>query len=314
MYDPAVEVSIVNNNVFTAASTLLIVTVGWLITDWIVEPRLQSLEVDGDPAQMPKFDKVTKREVAGMFAAMVSVIVGVGVMVWWAWPTDSVLRHGGSLTDFHAPLMQMIVPLIFLFSVVPGIVHGYVAGTVKSHRDIVKGMSKAMETMAYYIVLAFFCALFIWMFAQTKMGILLAVEGAEFLKSLGMPGFVTLFGIIILVGGINLLVGSASAKWGLISAVFVPMLMELGISPDLAQAAYRVGDSSTNIITPLMPYFPLVVVYCQRYVKGTGIGTLAAMMLPYSLWFLSAWTVFLLLYYAIGLPLGIQSSYTYPPH
>ena len=313
MYDPAVQVSIVNNNVFTAASTLLIVSVGWYITDWIVEPRLETLKVDGDPAQMPKFDKVTKREIAGMVAAIVSVIVGVGVMVWWAWPTDSVLRHDGSLTDFHAPLMGMIVPLIFLFSVVPGIVHGYVAGTVKSHRDVVKGMSNAMETMAYYIVLAFFCALFIWMFAQTKMGILLAVEGAEFLKSLGMPGFITLFGIILLVGLINLLVGSASAKWGLISAVFVPMLMELGISPDLAQAAYRVGDSSTNIITPLMPYFPLVVVFCQRYVKKTGIGTLVSLMLPYSIALIILWSVLLVVFWTLGLPLGSQSSYVYPP-
>ncbi len=111
----------------------------------------------------------------------------------------------------------------------------------------------------------------------------------------------------------NLFVGSASGKWGLLAPIFVPMLMTLGVSPDLTQAAYRVGDSSTNIITPLMPYFPLVVVYCQRYVKGTGIGTLAAMMLPYSLWFLSTWTVFLLIYYAIGLPLGFGASYTYPP-
>ena len=118
--------------------------------------------------------------------------------------------------------------------------------------------------------------------------------------------------LVLLTGFINLFVGSASAKWALLAPIFVPMLMELGISPDLTQAAYRVGDSTSNIITPLMPYFPLVVVYCQRYVKGTGIGTLTAMMLPYSITFLISWTIFLLVYYAIGLPLGIQASYTYP--
>jgi len=107
-------------------------------------------------------------------------------------------------------------------------------------------------------------------------------------------------------------VGSASAKWALLAPIFVPMLMQLGISPDLTQAAYRIGDSSTNIITPLMPYFPLVVVYCQRYVKHAGIGTVTAMMLPYSLCFLVAWSAFLLLFWQLGLPLGLQASYSYP--
>jgi aminobenzoyl-glutamate transport protein len=122
----------------------------------------------------------------------------------------------------------------------------------------------------------------------------------------------TIVGIVMLTAFINIFVGSASGKWGLLAPIFIPMLMQLGISPDLTQAAYRVGDSSTNIITPLMPYFPLVVVYCQRYVKSTGIGTVTAMMLPYSITFLITWTIFLLLYTFIGLPLGIQSSYTYP--
>ena len=140
----------------------------------------------------------------------------------------------------------------------------------------------------------------------------LALEGAEVLRQWALPSSMTIVGIIILTGIVNIFIGSASGKWGMLAPIFVPMLMSLGISSDLTQAAYRVGDSSTNIITPLMPYFPLVVVYCQRYVKNTGIGTLAAMMLPYSVWFLATWTAFLLIYTAIGLPLGIQSSYTYP--
>jgi aminobenzoyl-glutamate transport protein len=128
-----------------------------------------------------------------------------------------------------------------------------------------------------------------------------------------MPATITIVGIILLTGLINLFVGSASAKWALLAPIFLPMLMQLGISPDLAQAAYRIGDSSTNIITPLMPYFPLVVVFCQRYVKSTGIGTVTAMMLPYSVTFLIAWTIYLLLYWAAGIPLGLQSSYIYSP-
>jgi aminobenzoyl-glutamate transport protein len=127
-----------------------------------------------------------------------------------------------------------------------------------------------------------------------------------------MPAQVTLVGIVIVTGFVNLLVGSASAKWALLAPILVPMLMSLGISPDLTQAAYRVGDSTTNIITPLMPYFPLIVVFCQRYVINAGIGTLVAMMLPYSVVFLVAWSAFLLIYWAFGIPLGVQALYGYP--
>jgi aminobenzoyl-glutamate transport protein len=169
-----------------------------------------------------------------------------------------------------------------------------------------------MSGMGYYIVMAFFAAQFIAAFGNSNLGALLALEGAALLKALAVPSGVTIVGILLLTAFINLFVGSASAKWALLAPIFVPMLMSLGISPDLTQAAYRIGDSSTNIITPLMPYFPLVVVFCQRYVKSTGIGTVVAMMLPYSMTFLVVWTVFLLGYWALGIPLGLQASYTYP--
>jgi aminobenzoyl-glutamate transport protein len=216
------------------------------------------------------------------------------------------------LTASTAPLMQSIVPLIFLLFLIPGVVFGYVAGTVKDHRDIVKGMSKTMSTMGYYIVMAFFAALFIAAFSQSNLGALLALKGAGLLKAMALPASVTMMGIILLTGTVNLLIGSASAKWALLAPIFVPMLMTLGFSPELTQAAYRVGDSTTNIITPLMPYFPLVVVYCQRYVKRTGIGTLVSLMLPYSISFLVLWTAFLLVYWMLGIPLGLQAPYTYP--
>ncbi|MGB0925065.1 MAG: AbgT family transporter, partial [Pseudoalteromonas shioyasakiensis] len=154
--------------------------------------------------------------------------------------------------------------------------------------------------------------LFIAAFSKSNLGALLAIEGAQLLKAMALPSSVTVVGIIFLTAFVNLFVGSSSAKWALLGPIFVPMLMQLGISPDLTQAAYRVGDSSSNIITPLMPYFPLVVVYCQKYVKGTGIGTLIAMMLPYSIAFLIGWSIFLLAYWGLGIPLGLQSSYAYP--
>jgi aminobenzoyl-glutamate transport protein len=139
-----------------------------------------------------------------------------------------------------------------------------------------------------------------------------ALKGAAVLQALALPSQLTIVGIIGLTGFVNILVGSASAKWALLAPIFVPMLMQLGLSPELTQAAYRVGDSTTNIITPLMPYFPLVVVFSRRYVRSAGIGTLVSLMLPYSVTFLVTWTVLLLAYWAVGLPLGIQAPYTYP--
>jgi aminobenzoyl-glutamate transport protein len=207
--------------------------------------------------------------------------------------------------------MRSIVPLIFLLTAVPGVIFGYLSGTFASSKDLIKTMSKAMNGMAYYIVMAFFCALFIDAFAKSNIGALIAVKGANFLRDLALPAQVTMVGIIFLTAFVNLFVGSASAKWALISPVFVPMLMNLGLSPDLTQAAYRIGDSSSNIITPLLPYFPLVVVFCQRYSKSTGLGTMVSLMLPYSISLLVLWSIWLLAYWALGIPLGLQSSYTY---
>jgi aminobenzoyl-glutamate transport protein len=311
--DPERLVNPLCNLLFTALSSFLIIGLGWYITDRVIEPRLRGTTVDGDTEDIPQMEELTARERRGLWAGLASMVLCVVALVAVTWPTGSPLRApGGELTVFSAPLMQSIVPLIFIFFLVPGVVYGYAAGTVKSHRDIVQGMSKAMSSMGYYIAMVFFVALFIAAFNQANLGALLALKGADFLRALALPGQVTIVGIILLSGFVNLLVGSASAKWALLAPIFVPMLMQVGLSPELTQAAYRVGDSTTNIITPLMPYFPLVVVYCRRYVKGTGIGTLVSVMLPYSVAFLIAWTAFLLIYWALGIPLGLQAPYTYP--
>ena len=298
---------------FTALSSLLVIGVGWYLTDRVIEPRLKDTPVDGDPDEMPKMEELTADDRRGFLAGVGAMAAGLLVLTLWALPGGSSLRGpDGSLTSFAAPLMGMMVPLIFLLFLVPGVVHGYVAGTVKTHRDIVKGMTAAMGTMSYYLVMAFFAAQFIAAFNNSNVGLLIALKGANFLRDLALPPQVTIVGIILLTSVVNIFVGSASAKWALLSSIFVPMLMGLGIAPELTQAAYRVGDSVTNIITPLMPYFPLVVVFCQRYVKSTGIGTVASLMLPYSVVLLVTWTLFLIAYWIVGLPLGIQGAYTYP--
>ena len=370
-----------SNWYFTAASTLLLVLLGWFITDKIIEPRLKkTAEIDGDPEEMPKMETLGPKEKKGLIAGLAAMVIGIAILVAVSLPENSPLRspagfritpdavakmkaaglpedvatklspilgqelfgktafdnalkarlgednfktHGAlvtanaepvapQLTANTAPLMLSIVPLIFLLFIIPGIVYGYVAGTVTSHRDIISGMSKSMSTMGYYIVLAFFAALFIAAFGQSNIGALLALKGANGLQALALPPQVTIIGIIFLTALVNLLIGSASAKWALLAPIFVPLLMQLGLSPELAQAAYRIGDSTTNIITPLMPYFPLVVVFAQRYVKNTGIGTMISVMLPYTVIFFVVWIVFLLIYWALGIPLGVQAPYTYP--
>ena len=311
--DPALAVNPLNNWFFTLASSAVVIVVGWYVTDRVVEPRLAATPVDGELAGDAPQGDLEPRERRALRWALLASAVGIVLLVVSAWPGTSVWRGAsGALTSVDAPLMKAIVPLIFLLFLLPGVVYGYASGNFKTHRDVVEGMSKSMSGMGYYLVMAFFAAQFIAAFAQSNVGVLLALEGAEWLRRSGLPLGATVVGIILLTAFVNLLVGSASAKWALIAPIFVPMLMQLGVSPDLTQAAYRVGDSTTNIITPLMPYFPLVVLFCRRYVRGTGIGTVVALMIPYSVLLLVSWSAFLLVYWGLGLPLGIQSSYVYP--
>lgn len=317
--DPARTVNPLCNWYFMAFSSILVVLIGWFITDRIIEPRLRrEVPVDADQTDMPRMDPLTAGEKRGLYAGLATIGVAILLLVLACLPANSPFRvqqgpHAGALGAHGSPLMDSIVPLIFLLFLIPGVVYGVVAGTVHSHRDVVKGMSKSMSTMGYYLVLAFFAALFTYAFRESNLGALVALKGAALLEALNFPAEATIVGIILLSTLVNLLIGSASAKWALLGPIFVPMLMQLGLSPELTQAAYRVGDSSTNIITPLMPYFPLVVAFAQRYVKNTGIGTMIAMMLPYSLSFLVLWTGFLIFYWQVlGLPLGLDAPYTYP--
>lgn len=311
--DPVREVNPLCNWLFTSISSVLVIAVGWFITDKIIEPRLAGTKLDGDEVEAAQMHDLSAQERKGLWAGIAAMVLGLVLLVVWVWPEDSPLRSAdGSITSFSAPIMQSIVPLIFLLFLIPGTVYGYVAKTTKDHRDLIQGMSKTMSTMGYYLVMIFFCAQFTSAFGKSNLGALLAVKGADFLKALGLPGTVTIVGIILLSALVNLLVGSASGKWALLAPIFVPILMQVGLSPELTQAAYRVGDSTTNIITPLMPYFPLVVAFGQRWVKNTGIGTITSLMLPYSITLLITWTIFLVIYWMIGVPLGLQASYVYP--
>ncbi|WP_025819262.1 AbgT family transporter [Shewanella marina] len=311
--DPTIQVNPLNNWFFAASSCIPIVLVIWYLTDKILEPRLQRTHrVNNDEVDVPAMNEVTDKELKAFRIASIVMMAAIVGFFALALPESSTLRDAnGSLTSFSAPLMKSIVPLIFIFFLLPGLVYGYLTGAFTKTADVVAAMSKSMSGMAHYIVMAFFCAQFVAAFSQSNLGALIAVEGADLLKAMNLPAEVTVIGMVFLVAFVNLFVGSSSAKWALIGPVLVPMLMQLNISPDLSQAAYRIGDSSSNIVTPLMPYFPLVVVYCQRYVKNIGIGTLISMMLPFSISLIAIWSTWLLVYWGLGLPLGLGASYSY---
>ncbi|MBI0400241.1 AbgT family transporter [Cyclobacterium marinum] len=313
--DPNITLNPLNNIFFTGLSSIVVIAVGWYLTDKVIEPRLKrTTTVDENLSDLPKMEQLKPEEKTAFKIASLVMVLGLFGLFFWAYPEDSSLRsESGEITSFAAPLMRSIVPFIFLIFWIPGIIFGFLSKNYKTSADVIASMSKSMGGMSHYIVMAFFCALFIDSFAQSNIGAMIALKGASFLQSLHLPSQVTVISIVFLSAIVNLLVGSASAKWALISPIFVPMLMQLQISPDLTQAAYRVGDSVSNIITPLNPYFPLVVIYCQKYIKKTGIGTLVSIMLPYSIYLLFIWTVFLLIYWTLGIPLGLQSSYEYLP-
>lgn len=312
--DPTVEVNPLCNWGFMSASALFLIGIGWWVTDRILEPRLLAgAAPDGEQADPSLLQEVSAIESKALRVAALTAAAIVAAVVLACWPASSALRApDGPLVTPAAPLMQMVVPVLFVLLLVPGIAYGGTAGTVKSHRDLVQAMTKGMSSISYYVVMAFFAAQFTAAFTQSNLGLLIAIKGGSALKSWQLPTQMTLGGIILLTAAINLLIGSASAKWALLSPIFVPMLMTVGLSPELTQAAFRVGDSSTNIVTPLMPFFPLVVLYARRYVTDAGAGTVISLMLPYSMAFLVVWTLLLAVFWTFELPLGLQAGYTYP--
>ena len=251
-------------------------------------------------------DKVTKEEEKGLRWAGIALLVFIGVLLVMLVPQNGILRNpeNGSILDGSA-FIQGIVTIIALLFLIPGVAYGIAAGTVKNDKAVVGAMAKAMSSMGEYLVLAFVAAQFVQYFTWTNLGTILAVKGAAFLELTGMTGVTMLVGFIIVTGFINLFIGSASAKWAIMAPIFVPMLMKIGYSPEFTQLAYRIGDSTTNIITPLMSYFAVVIAFANKYDEDMGIGTLISTMIPYSIMFLISWTVLLILWYFIpGLPIG----------
>ncbi len=298
------------NYYFLAASAFLVTILGTWITEAIVAPRLGEYKGDAEPESLEKLSSDEKR---GIGFALIASALFAAFILFGAIPESGYLRDPQTGSLLKSPLLSGIVALIFFGGVLVGVAYGVGARTFKSANNVIEAMEGSMKTMSVYLVLAFFAAQFVAFFNWTNLGIIVAVEGAEFLKSLNLSGVTLIIAFVILSIILDLFIGSASAKWAVMAPVFVPMLMLLGYSPELTQAAYRIGDSVCNIITPLMSYFPLIVAFAQKYDKNAGIGTIMAMMMPYSLAFFVGWTLFLIVWFWFGLPLGSGAELYYPP-
>ena len=325
--DPAWTANIAGNWYFISAMTLLFLPIIWYVTDKIIEPRLGAwkggmtagVDSDGlspDPSEHDGALASKGLRHAGLAALFV---VGLWLLMVFAPGTplideaacDAVPAADCSIHTQLAPLYRSLVAAFFVLFLLTGWAYGRATGTIKNHRDLVEMMAESMKDMGYYLVLAFAAAHFVAMFGWSNLGLITAVHGAAGIESTGLPLPLVLGLMVIFAALLNLFVGSASAKWALLAPILVPMLMLLGISPEGATAAYRVGDSATNIITPLMVYFPLILVFAQRWQKDFGLGSLTAMMLPYSVWLLISGTVLIVLWFYLGIPLGPDAPVGY---
>jgi aminobenzoyl-glutamate transport protein len=286
--------------------TVVFVPIGWWVTDKIIEPRLGTYD---PPASAPidlSAAELSKAERRGLFWAGVAALLVIGL---WAWltvgPQPSFIDMSAETAEARMnPFYQSLVAGFFVLFLMCGVFYGVAAGTVKSERDVVRMTGQSMADMGPYIVLAFVAAHFVAMFNWSNLGAIIAINGAESLKASGLSAPGLLAGIVVLSAMINLVIGSASAKWAALAPVMVPMLMLLGISPEMTTAAYRMGDSVTNIVTPLMVYFPLILTFCQRWNPEFGLGSLMAVMLPYSLFFMIAGVAMTAGWVWLELPLG----------
>jgi aminobenzoyl-glutamate transport protein len=299
--DPAYSVNPACNYYFLAASVFFITAAGTFVTERIVEPRLGTYTGD---APVGTIEVLTPAERRGLRFTLAGGLLFTLVVLAGILPTGGFLREIGTGSVLHSPFLRGIVFFIFLGGTVLGIAYGVGAGTIKSDADVIKGMGKALETLGVYLVLVFFAAQFVAYFGWTHLGLIVAVEGAGFLGRSGLPDIPLFLAFILLTAAVNLAMGSASAKWAIMAPVFVPMLMLLGHSPEFTQLAYRIGDSTSNIISPMMSYFALIVAFLQKYDPKAGIGTVIATMLPYTVTFLIVWSLMLVVWMLLGLPVG----------
>ncbi|MGQ1787478.1 MULTISPECIES: AbgT family transporter [unclassified Saccharicrinis] len=300
--DANYQVNPTANYYFMVASTFVIAFAGTIVTEKIVEPRLGSYTKNEDDLK-EKFDHLSKLEKKGLMYAGILFLTILMVTLVGIIPQNGFFRgtEGGLL---NSPLIKGVVSMLFIVAGLMGLIYGFTTKAFRNDADVMNGMGKSMKTLASYLVLVFFAAQFVAYFKWSNLGIILAVKGAGLLMSsdIGLIPLMILF--ILLSAAINMLMGSASAKWAILAPIFIPMFMIMGYSPELSQVVYRIGDSVTNVISPMMSFYALIIAFVQKYDPKAGIGTIIATMLPYTMIFLVVWILLLVVWLLTGLPLG----------
>ncbi|HZW08878.1 MAG TPA: AbgT family transporter [Phycisphaerales bacterium] len=326
--DPEYAVEPPANWWFMIASTVLVTLAGWAVSSLIVERRFaRKSPEEGGPSTVDAADlraqRLTGREWAALGWAMLVVAIASGLLIAAAlvpgWPLDDARGRMGAIpgvvrgADQFDRWVESIVPLLFLVFLLPGVVYGIATGVIRKGADMARLMTETMAAMAPIIVLSFFAAQFIEYFKYSNLDKMLAYAGGARLAESGMSPSVLLVAFIVFVATFNICIASMSAKYSMLAPIFVPMFMLVGISPELTQCAYRIGDSVTNIITPLNAYMIIILVVMQKYAPRAGMGTLISTMLPYTLVLIVLWTAMLLGWIELGLELGPGGPLTYTP-
>ncbi|HSL17714.1 MAG TPA: AbgT family transporter [Methylomirabilota bacterium] len=304
LVDPTYVVNPACNYYFMAVSTVLIVVLGTVVTERLVEPRLGPAPGRDEGGEVDEVEPLSAAERRGLAWAAAAAAVFTAVILLGTVPAGGFLRDPDTGSLLHSPFLSGIVALIFISAVAVGIAYGIGAGTIRSDGDVIRGMGKSIETLGVYTVLVFFAAQFVATFNWTNLGLIFAVEGAEILRAVNLGPVPLMLLFVVLSAVINLVMGSASAKWAIMAPVFVPMFMLLGTSPEVVQVAYRIGDSCSNIVSPMMSYFALIVAFFERYDPKAGIGTVIATMLPYTVVFMVGWMALFAVWLLLGLPVG----------
>jgi len=300
--NPAQEITIVGNLYFMIASSIIMGIIATVLTDRVIEPRLGPYSGE---VPIEKAHELTAAERRGLRYAGYGLL-GFGlVMTALTAPANGILRNqetGAILTG--SPFMSSLIVIISLLFLVVGYAYGRGAGTIPNVTAAIGLVVKTWGNLAGLIFLLFVISQFIAFFDFTNLATVLAVSLADVLQTLpiGGAGYIILFVLFVLI--IDLILTGAVAKWAILAPVFVPVFMRLGGDPDLVLAAYRVGDSPMNVITPLNAYLAVMVGLAQKYVKDSGIGTIVALMMPYTITLAIAWTALLVLWFVLGLPLG----------
>ena len=298
--DPTYEVLATGNYYFMAVSTFVVTIVVTIVTTKWTEPRLGKYAGDTPREEIVQLTALEKK---GLLVVALVALGWIILLLIALVPENGFLR-GNDGTVLGSPILRGFVTLLFLSAASIGIVYGFTVGTFKKGEDVINAMGDSMKTIAGYLVLVFFAAQFVAWFNWSNLGLLVAINGAALLQTANIGLIPLMIMFVTFAALLNFLIGSASAKWALVGPVFVPIFMILGFSPELAQAVFRVGDSVTNLITPMMSYFALIIVFFQKYDKNAGIGTIAATMLPFTIALYISWTLLLIGWVLLELPLG----------